>query len=205
MAKKNESICGVVEAIGSSGEGIIRHEGVTFFVPACLPQEKVRFKVLKIKGNVGYGKVEEVLTPAEERVRPVCPVFMRCGGCTFQHLEYGKQLIPLLEELGWTYDGKADFGVRWFLKKCNGDVRTHFIHIENRNDRIWQNHIIFRDYLNANPDKVKEYSNIKETIEKEYADNRQGYAAIKDPFIENTIQQALKEWNIKRVGEDYEL
>ena len=42
-------------------------------------------------------------------------------------------------------------------------------------------------------------------IEKEYADNRQGYAAIKDPFIENTIQQALKEWNIKRVGEDYEL
>jgi GrpB-like predicted nucleotidyltransferase (UPF0157 family) len=120
-------------------------------------------------------------------------------------LEYGKQLIPLLEELGWTYDGKADFGVRWFLKKCNGDVRTHFIHIENRNDRIWQNHIVFRDYLNANPDKVKEYSNIKETIEKEYADNRQGYAAIKDPFIENTIQQALKEWNIKRVGEDYEL
>jgi 23S rRNA (uracil1939-C5)-methyltransferase len=85
MVEKNDSICGITEAVGSNGEGIIRHEGITFFVPACLPDEKVRFKVLKIKGNVGYGKLEEVLTPAEERVRPKCPVFMRCGGCTLQH------------------------------------------------------------------------------------------------------------------------
>ncbi len=93
MIEKNDIICAVTEAMGSGGEGVIRHEGVTFFVPACLPEEKVRFKVLKIKGNVGYGKLEEVLTPAEERVRPKCPVFMRCGGCSLQHLEYGMQLV----------------------------------------------------------------------------------------------------------------
>ncbi len=93
MMEKNQSIIAVTEAIGSGGEGIIRHEGVTFFVPACLPQEKVRFKILKIKGNIGYGKLEEVLTPAEERVRPKCPVFMRCGGCSLQHLDYPVQLI----------------------------------------------------------------------------------------------------------------
>ncbi len=93
MIEKNDSICAVTEAVGSNGEGIIRHEGVTFFVPACLPGEKVRFKVLKIKGNIGYGKLEEVLTPAEERVRPQCPVFLRCGGCCLQHLEYSAQLV----------------------------------------------------------------------------------------------------------------
>ncbi|MBQ8308998.1 MAG: 23S rRNA (uracil(1939)-C(5))-methyltransferase RlmD [Clostridia bacterium] len=93
MIEKNDIICGVVEAIGSGGEGIIRHEGVTFFVPACLPAEKVRFKVLKIKGAIGYGKIEEVLTPAEERVRAKCPVFMRCGGCSLQHLDYNAQLL----------------------------------------------------------------------------------------------------------------
>ena len=38
-------------------------------------------KVLKVKGNIGYGKAEEILTPAEERVRPKCPVFSKCGGC----------------------------------------------------------------------------------------------------------------------------
>ena len=92
MAEKNDIICGVVEAIGTGGEGIIRHEGATFFVPACLPEEKILFKVLKIKGNVGYGKVQEVLTPAEERVRPKCPVFLQCGGCALQHVVYNVQL-----------------------------------------------------------------------------------------------------------------
>ena len=53
MIEKNDIICGVTEAIGSNGEGIIKYDGVTFFVPACLPGEKVRFKVLKIKGNIG--------------------------------------------------------------------------------------------------------------------------------------------------------
>lgn len=93
MIEKNQSICAVTDAVGSNGEGIIRHEGITFFVPACLPGEKVRFKVLKIKGNIGYGKLEEVYTPAEERVRPKCPVFSRCGGCCLQHLDYSAQLL----------------------------------------------------------------------------------------------------------------
>lgn len=92
MIEKNNSIIAVCDGIGSNGEGIIRHEGVTFFVPACLPGEKIRFRVLKIKGNVGYGKAEEILTPAEERVRPKCPVFSKCGGCCLQHLDYPAQL-----------------------------------------------------------------------------------------------------------------
>ncbi len=93
MIEKNDIICAMTDAMGTNGEGIIRHEGITFFVPACLPGEKVRFKVLKIKGNIGYGKVEEILTPAEERVREKCPVFSRCGGCSLQHLDYNFQLV----------------------------------------------------------------------------------------------------------------
>ena len=93
MIEKNDIICAVTDAIGSNGEGIIRHEGITFFVPACLPGEKVLFRVLKVKGNIGYGKAEEILTPAEERVREKCPVFSKCGGCCLQHLDYPMQLV----------------------------------------------------------------------------------------------------------------
>ena len=93
MIEKNDIICATTDAIGSNGEGIIKHEGITFFVPACLPGEKVVFRVLKVKGNIGYGKVEEILTPAEERVREKCPVFLKCGGCCLQHLEYSAQLV----------------------------------------------------------------------------------------------------------------
>ena len=47
MIEKNDIFTAVTEAIGSNGEGIIRHEGITFFVPACLPGERVTVKVLK--------------------------------------------------------------------------------------------------------------------------------------------------------------
>lgn len=92
MTEKNMVITAVTSALGSNGEGIVKHEGITFFVPACLPGEKVRFRVLKVKDGIGYGKIEEILTPAEERVREKCPAFLRCGGCQLQHMEYGTQL-----------------------------------------------------------------------------------------------------------------
>lgn len=92
MAEKNDIITAVAEGMGSGGEGIFKSD-ITYFVPYCLPGEKVRFKVLKVKGGIGYGKAEEVYLPTEERVRPKCPVFTRCGGCQLQHLEYSKQLI----------------------------------------------------------------------------------------------------------------
>jgi 23S rRNA (uracil1939-C5)-methyltransferase len=57
MIQKNSSICGIVEGVGSGGEGIVRHEGVTFFVPSCLTGEKIQFKVLKVKDKIGYGKL----------------------------------------------------------------------------------------------------------------------------------------------------
>ena len=50
--EKNGIYEGRVEGLGSDGEGIIKYEGATVFVPFCLVGEKVRFKALKVKGNV---------------------------------------------------------------------------------------------------------------------------------------------------------
>lgn len=90
--EKNEIFTAVCEALGSNGEGIVRKDGVTYFVPFLLAGERARIRVLKQKGRIGYGKIEELVTPAEERVRPKCPVFGRCGGCRLQHLRYRDQL-----------------------------------------------------------------------------------------------------------------
>lgn len=92
MIHKNEEFEGVVEGLGTDGEGIIKIQGTTAFVPFCLVGEKVRFKVLKVKGNIAYGKLIEVLTPSYARVNPVCPVFGKCGGCDLQHMNYESQL-----------------------------------------------------------------------------------------------------------------
>ena len=90
--KKNDRLIGSAEALGTSGEGIVRADGLTIFVPFLLPGERAQIKILQQKGNIAYGKAEEIFTPAEERVRPKCPVFFKCGGCQLQHLEYRFQI-----------------------------------------------------------------------------------------------------------------
>ncbi|MDE6867723.1 MAG: 23S rRNA (uracil(1939)-C(5))-methyltransferase RlmD, partial [Clostridia bacterium] len=89
---KNEEYIGTVEGLGSDGEGIIKTEGTAVFVPFCLTGEEVKFKILKVKGNIAYGKLIEVLKPSPKRVKPRCPVFGKCGGCDLQHANYSAQL-----------------------------------------------------------------------------------------------------------------
>ncbi len=90
--EKNDLITVTAEGLGSGGEGVAHADGCTVFVPDLLKGERAAVKILKVKGSVAYGKVSELFTPAEERVRPRCPVFLRCGGCRLQHLRYRNQL-----------------------------------------------------------------------------------------------------------------
>lgn len=92
MLRKNEERVGTVVAIGSECEGVIKDGEEVVFVPFTVKGEKVRYKVLKVKDGVAYGKALEILTPAEERVRPACPAFGKCGGCRLQHIKYPVQL-----------------------------------------------------------------------------------------------------------------
>ena len=90
--QKNEVFEGLVEGLGTNGEGIIKCGGTTAFVPFCLVGERVRFKVVKADKNCVYGKLENVLNAAYSRVNPPCPVFFKCGGCDLQHMNYAAQL-----------------------------------------------------------------------------------------------------------------
>ncbi len=90
--EKNEEHGGVVRALGTDGEGILNCEGTTVFVPYCLEGEEVLFNVLKVRGNIAYGKLSEVHSVSKDREAPECPVFEKCGGCQLQHMTYSKQL-----------------------------------------------------------------------------------------------------------------
>ena len=90
--QKNDVIHCQITALGSQGEGIAEVGGRTLFLPFTLPGETVTAKVLKVKGNVAYGKLLSVETASFERVAPLCPLFGQCGGCQLQHLSYQGQL-----------------------------------------------------------------------------------------------------------------
>ncbi len=92
MIYKNEEYVGIVERLGVNGEGIIKNGDFVIMVPFCLPTEKVKYKILKVAKNYAFGKVLEVIVPADDRVRPLCEAFYKCGGCQLQHLKYTAQL-----------------------------------------------------------------------------------------------------------------
>ena len=113
--EKNEVHTGKVISLGTEGEGIINSEGTTVFVPFCLVGEEVSFKVLKVKGNIAYGKIEKILTPSKERTEAPCPVFKKCGGCSLQHMNYSAQadfkrqtVSRSLQKIGGIYAEVAD-------------------------------------------------------------------------------------------------
>ncbi len=82
-----------VTAMGQAGDGVARApDGRTLFVRGALPGERVRATVTELRANFARARLDEVESASPERISPPCPVFGRCGGCTFQHWTYDAEL-----------------------------------------------------------------------------------------------------------------
>ena len=92
MIKKNEEYIVTIEDMGSEGEGVGRIDGYTVFVKDAIPGDVAKIKITKEGKSYGYGRLMEVITPSENRVKPVCPVARKCGGCQIQEMSYEAQL-----------------------------------------------------------------------------------------------------------------
>ena len=74
------------------GAFLARSEGKAIFVPLALPGEQARVRVIEDKRGYASAEVAEIVTPAPERTTAVCRHFGACGGCDYQHADYGAQL-----------------------------------------------------------------------------------------------------------------
>ena len=90
--KKNDEFEIDITDIGNDGEGIGKHEGMTFFIKGGLPGDRVLAGATKLKKTYGYARLVKVLKPSPFRVTPKCPISEKCGGCQIQSLSYEKQL-----------------------------------------------------------------------------------------------------------------
>ena len=85
--------------ISNEGYGVARIEeesasenGMKVFVEDMLPGEKGQVRLTRTEKNVTYAVKLKATTSSENRVEPVCPEFLRCGGCQLQHASYSCQL-----------------------------------------------------------------------------------------------------------------
>lgn len=81
-----------IHDVAFGGKGVARHEGKVYFVPFTIPGETISARVLRQKKNFGEAELVRVETPSADRVEPPCPYFGECGGCSYQHITYARQL-----------------------------------------------------------------------------------------------------------------
>ena len=90
--EKNDDLVVTIESLTNEGQGVARVEGFAVFVVGALAGEEVKAHVIKVQPTYAVAKATEILKPSPDRVRPACPVFAQCGGCTLWHLSYPAQL-----------------------------------------------------------------------------------------------------------------
>lgn len=90
--QKNEEVTVDIIGLTHDGEGVGRADGFTLFIQGALPGERVRAKVMKVKKQYGYARLEEMLEASPARVEPLCAIHKECGGCQLQHFDYPAQL-----------------------------------------------------------------------------------------------------------------
>jgi 23S rRNA (uracil1939-C5)-methyltransferase len=147
-----------IESLAYGGAGVAKPEGFVVFVPGALPGDRVRARIVKKKKNHAEARLEAVESPSPDRIEAPCPLFGACGGCTWQHLPYDRQLEwkqrqveETLEHLGglselpaqrpilaspevWNYRNKMEYS---FGQGQQGEVILGF-HEPGRYDRIFE-------------------------------------------------------------------
>ncbi|MCR4788257.1 MAG: 23S rRNA (uracil(1939)-C(5))-methyltransferase RlmD [Lachnospiraceae bacterium] len=92
MYKKNDKAIITITDMTNEGEGVGKADGFAFFVKDTVIGDTVRIIVTKVKKTYGYGRLDELITPSPDRIKPICPVSKQCGGCQIQSMSYDAQL-----------------------------------------------------------------------------------------------------------------
>ncbi len=81
-----------IEDVAFGGKGVGRSNGKAVFVPFTIEGERVTARIVREKKQFAEGELVALLDAAPQRVEPTCPYFGRCGGCSYQHMNYEHQL-----------------------------------------------------------------------------------------------------------------
>lgn len=99
IVEKNQTYTGRVVDLTHEGHGVVKVDRYPIFVPQALTDETIRYKVIKVNKNFGFGKLIDVVEESTNRVIPPCDYYQKCGGCQLQHLSYEAQLNMKREQV----------------------------------------------------------------------------------------------------------
>lgn len=91
--KKNDIVRLTITDMTSDGSGVGKLDtGEVVFVPDTAVNDICDVKILKVKKNLCFAKIEKIIEKSEHRIEPKCPVSTRCGGCVYRHISYEEEM-----------------------------------------------------------------------------------------------------------------
>jgi 23S rRNA (uracil1939-C5)-methyltransferase len=81
-----------IEKLVYGGQGLARTTNKVVMMPFVIPGETVTWQSIKEHPGHIEARMTNIIEASEARVTPPCPVFGRCGGCHYQHIEYDMQV-----------------------------------------------------------------------------------------------------------------
>ena len=103
----------------------------------------------------------------------------------------GDRYVAALKQIGYEHKGAYGIPGRNYFRK--GAPRTHHVHMFSVSSEMWRDHLLFRDYLRAHPDIVREYETIKRELAVMYVQDKEQYTDAKGPFVRSIVRRALDE------------
>jgi 23S rRNA (uracil1939-C5)-methyltransferase len=93
--------------------GVGREDGKAVMVPGAVAGDRLNVEIVSVRRDYTVAKIAEVIRASAERRTAPCPYLPRCGGCDWQHIQYGAQVRFKSEivarELGHALDIAIDF------------------------------------------------------------------------------------------------
>ena len=108
------------------GNGLGKIDNKVCFVNKGLPNEVLDIEITKNTKSYINAKINEIIVPSKERLKPICPFYDVCGGCNFLHatkylenefkIQKGKKFLGSINKLYETaelnYRNKVIFHVK---------------------------------------------------------------------------------------------
>ena len=97
MLKKNDIVELTVTDMTFEGLGVARYTGedlsaFVIFIHGAVIGDIVDCRIVKILKNHAFAIIENIISPSGDRIHPACPSFSKCGGCTYQNINYETEL-----------------------------------------------------------------------------------------------------------------
>ena len=73
------------------GDGVGRIENKPIYIKNAVSKDKLEVRITRVNKKYLQGEIVKIVKESEDRVKPLCSYFPKCGGCTFWNVNINKE------------------------------------------------------------------------------------------------------------------